>query len=205
MSIKESANKFWSFLKEDTWQSWLVSLILIVVIIKFIFFPIMTFLTGSALPLVVVESCSMYHETNFDSWWSQNGEWYISKNISKEDFKNSPLYKGLNKGDILLVTRERDPKIGDIIIFNAQAKYPLIHRIVSLDPLQTKGDHNTAQLVPGNNPYHVDETNIQENTIVGKASIKIIPLLGWIKLIWFEPSKISQAKAQGLQYSSFCR
>jgi len=189
MQIKEQLKRFWAFLKEDSWQSWLVSLILIVVVIKFIFFPIMSALTGTSLPLVVVESCSMYHESGFDSWWSQNAAWYESKNISKEQFQDFTMHNGFNKGDILLVTREKTPEIGDIIIFNANSNHPLIHRIVSLSPLQTKGDHNSAQLVPGNNIYNIDETNISTDKIVGKASVKLAPLLGWVKLIWFEPSR----------------
>jgi signal peptidase I len=189
MSFMDQLKRFWEFLKEDSWQSWVVSLILIVVVIKFIFFPVMSALTGTQLPLVVVESCSMYHESDFESWWSQNAAWYESKNISKEDFQSFTMHGGLNKGDILLLTKARAPKPGDIIIFEANAKHPLIHRVVSLDPLQTKGDHNTAQLVPGNNAYHLDETNISSNQLIGKVSFRVIPLLGWIKLIWFEPSR----------------
>jgi signal peptidase I len=198
MSFKDQLKKFWEFLKEDSWQSWLVSLILIVVIIKFIFFPIMSAITGTPLPLVVVESCSMYHESDFDSWWSQNAAWYESKNISKSDFEKFSMHSGLNKGDILLVTRAKQPKEGDIIIFNADARHPLIHRVVSLQPLQTKGDHNTAQLVPGNNQYGIDETNISSDQLVGKASFKVVPLLGWVKLIWFEPSRPASERG-------FCR
>ena len=48
--------KFWKFLKADTWQSWLISMILLVIIIKFIFFPLLSLITGSSLPLVVVDS-----------------------------------------------------------------------------------------------------------------------------------------------------
>ena len=61
MDVKESLKKFWAFLQEDSWQSWVVSLILIIIIIKFVFFPLLSFVTGTTLPLVVVESCSMYH------------------------------------------------------------------------------------------------------------------------------------------------
>lgn len=190
--FKEAVKKSWAFLQEDSWQSWLVSLVLIIVIIKFIFFPVLSFLTGTSLPLVVVESCSMYHESGFDSWWSQNAAWYESKNITKEQFEEFTMHNGLNKGDILIVTREKLPKLGDIIIYDAGSNHPLIHRIISLDPIQTKGDHNLAQLVPGNNPYGIDETNVKENTIIGKASFKVVPLLGWIKLIWFEPLKSPQ-------------
>jgi hypothetical protein len=192
MTFKEAVKKSWDFLQEDSWQSWIVSLVLIIVIIKFVFFPVLSLLTGTSLPLVVVESCSMYHESGFDSWWSQNAAWYESRNITKADFEEFTLHNGLNKGDILIVTGEKRPKLGDIIIYDAGSNHPLIHRIISLDPIQTKGDHNIAQLVPGNNPYGIDETKVKESTIIGKASFKVFPLLGWIKLIWFEPLKAPQ-------------
>ena len=187
MDVKESLKKFWAFLQEDSWQSWVVSLILIIIIIKFVFFPLLSFVTGTTLPLVVVESCSMYHESNFETWWGQNGAYYESRNITKEQFYDFKMKNGLNKGDILIVTGENEPEIGDIIVFEAKSRHPLIHRIISLDPTGTKGDHNTAQLVLGNNQYGIDETSINQEQIIGKASFKVIPLLGWIKLIWFEP------------------
>ena len=87
------------FLKEDSWQSWIVSLILIFIVIKWIFFPLLTIVTGSPLPLVVVESCSMYHESDFNEWWSRNAVWYESRNISKTDFESFSFKSGLNKGD----------------------------------------------------------------------------------------------------------
>jgi signal peptidase I len=187
MPLKESLSKFWNFLKEDSWQSWIVSLILIIVIIKFIFFPTLSFITGTSLPLVVVESCSMYHESDFETWWSQNAVWYTSRNITKEQFQSFTMKNGFNKGDILLVRGAKQPQIGDIIIFTAATAHPVIHRIVNLDPIGTKGDHNSGQLrkeIQG-----IDETNISQDQIIGKASIKVVPLLGWIKLIWFEPSR----------------
>ena len=99
----DSLKKFWKFLNEDSWQSWLVSLVLIVVIIKFIFFPALSFITQTPLPLVVVESCSMYHESNFEDWWEKNSGWYESKEIAYEEFKEFPFRSGLNKGDIIFV------------------------------------------------------------------------------------------------------
>ncbi len=174
----EMIKKFWNFLKKDTWQSWLVSIALIILIIKFIFFPSLSLLTGSSLPLVVVESCSMYHESSFNSWWSSNKEWYESKGISKLDFQEFPLKSGLNKGDIVLVLGSKEHSIGDIIIFKSQTQYPLIHRAVSASPLGTKGDHNTDQLDL--------EKSIPQEAVIGKAVAKI-PYLGWIKLIFFEP------------------
>ena len=76
MNIFKGLGRFWNFLKEDTWQSWLVSLVLAFLIIKFIFFPSLSFFLATPLPLVVVESCSMYHSAGFDSWWDSNTGWY---------------------------------------------------------------------------------------------------------------------------------
>jgi len=184
MKIKERIKKGWKniieYLKRDSWDSWFVSLILVFIFIKFIFFPSLVFITGSSLPLVVVESCSMYHDSNFEDWWYKNSAQYNQFNISKEDFIRYNFKNGLNKGDIILTWGRADYKQGDIIIFNADTKYPLIHRIISEDKISTKGDHNPGQL-----PI---EKSISENQIIGKSVIKI-PLIGWLKLIFFEPFK----------------
>lgn len=193
MSIKETSFKFWRFLKEDSWQSWIVSLVLIIIFIKLIFFPALTLLTGSSLPLVVVESCSLYHESSFDDWWAKNSAYYESKGINKSQFMSFQNRNGLNKGDIILVTKPRQYNLGDIIIFQpnpeSTAPYPIIHRIITLDPRGTKGDHNSEQLKSGNNVNRIDETNIPDDRIIGKASVRLIPYLGWLKLIFFEPLK----------------
>jgi signal peptidase I len=184
---------FWAFLKEDSWQSWVVSLVLLLVLIRFIIFPGLSFVTGSPLPLVVIESCSLYHQSSFDDWWFEKGAWYESHGIEKEDFKDFPFYNGLNKGDIILVWGRGDYETGDIIIFEpnpgAKARHPIIHRIVSESPIGTKGDHNNKQLVSGNNIEGIDETNIPEEMIIGKSVVRV-PLLGWVKLIFFEPLKV---------------
>lgn len=182
MQLGELLKKIWIFLKEDTWQSWIVSLVLVIVGIKFVFFPLLSFATGTPLPMVVVESCSMYHEASFDEWWNKNSAWYETKEITESKFKSYPLRGGLNKGDIVFVWGYSEYKMGDIIIFNAGTRYPLIHRIVTLHPTSTKGDHNADQL-----PNDL-ENNIQEDQIIGKAVARI-PLIGWVKLIFFEFAK----------------
>lgn len=178
MTFTKYIKKFWEFLKKDTWPSWIVSIILIILFIKLIFFPLLSMITGTSLPLVVVESCSMYHESDFDEWWEKNKAWYEQKDIAKSDFESFPLKNGLNKGDIVFVLGKKNYEIGDVIIFNAPTKHPLIHRAVSVNPTSTKGDHNTAQLEI--------ESNIPKESILGRATLKI-PLLGWIKLVFFEP------------------
>jgi hypothetical protein len=79
-------------------------------------------------------------------------------------------------------------KIGDVIIFDAGRGIPIIHRVISLNPLQTKGDHNSEQLKTNNNPYQTDETNIAKDKVVGIAVLRI-PYLGWVKLFFVEMLK----------------
>ncbi len=181
--------RVWRFLKEDTWQSWFVSLVLAFIFIKLIFFPFLSWAFATNLPLVVVESCSMYHPDDFDSWWERNEAWYKSQGISREEFEEFSFKNGLNKGDIVLVSGRGNYSQGDILIFNSQYKYPLIHRLIRIDPYDTKGDNNFGQL-PG-------ETDIQRDQFVGK-SIGRVPGLGWIKLIFFEGSKPREQRG-------FCR
>jgi signal peptidase I len=179
--------KICEFLKKDRWDSWLVSIILLFLIVKFIFFPAMSLITGSTLPLVVIESCSMYHNSDFNEWWERNALWYESNNITKENFESFKFKDGLNKGDIILVTKWGGYQKGDVIIFNANAptRYPLIHRIISKYPLATKGDHNSDQL-----PI---EKSVDKSKIYGKATLRI-PILGWIKLIFFEPFRPAEER-----------
>ncbi len=183
---KSFIRRFWDFLQEDSWLSWLVSIVLIVFIVRGLFFPALSWVTGTSLPLVIVESCSMYHhESSLTDWWASNKDWYLKKNITYDEFNSFKFKGGLNKGDIIFVWGKGPYKIGDIIIFNAGAAHPIIHRMVYDAPIETKGEsiHNTEQIhIIGG----VDETNINKESIVGKAALRI-PYLGWIKLVFFEP------------------
>jgi len=118
--------------------------------------------------------------------------WYEPRDITRSEFLSFPFKNGLNKGDIIFVWGRGNYNIGDVIIFEpnpeSTAKHPIIHRIISENPTGTKGDHNKGQLTLSDlsNPQNIDETNIPKERIIGKATFKI-PLLGWIKLIFFEP------------------
>ena len=126
---------------------------------------------------------------NFNKYWEVCGTWYENQNLTKETFSEFPLKNGFKKGDVIIVYGRFTPELGDIIIFKpnpqSTAPRPIIHRIIKINEdgsYQTKGDHNAKQLISSNNIYKTDETNIQEEQIIGKAVIKI-PLLGWPK-IW---------------------
>lgn len=183
---KEVIKKAFAFLKEDSWSSFFVNLIIAFVIIKFIFFPLAAFVTGSSMPLVIVESCSMYHPTDLEG--VLNNPVYSKFNISYEDTNSWNFKRGLSKGDIILVVRPKNIKIGDVIIFNGGTAHPIIHRVISLNPLATKGDNEKT------NPDQLSfEKSIKENQLVGKALFRI-PFLGWIKLIFFELMRSPQSR-----------
>lgn len=209
-SLKENVKKFWNWLwNSDSWLSYIVFLVIIFIFIKFIFLPGLGFIFGTSLPLAIVESSSMEHyslaETspgqyticgktfaneqyfNFDNYWSTCGSWYEQNtNITKQEFSKFSLSNGFRKGDIMIIVKKKTINIGDIIVFEGGWNHPIIHRVISNSPIvQTKGDHNEAQLVPSNNAYHADETNIHENQILGTAVIRI-PWLGWPKILAVE-------------------
>ncbi|MDD5193284.1 MAG: S26 family signal peptidase [Candidatus Nanoarchaeia archaeon] len=210
--IKTKAKKFWNWVwHSDSILSWLVALIFIFIFVKFIFFPILSLIMGTSLPLAGVESSSMDHQiienelgmlnlcdksylkkdkvfVDFDNYWKNCGEWYENKGLSKNEFSNFPIKNGFSKGDIIIVWGRFEPKVGDIIIFRpnkeSSAPRPIIHRIIKIENgmIQTKGDHNPDQLKSSNNYYKTDETSIQKEQIIGKAIFKI-PYLGWIKIV----------------------
>lgn len=202
-SFKNFWKKFWYLLwKDDSWKGWLFSIVFLFIFIKFIFFPGLSWITGTQLPLAIVESCSMYHQggtwplTNYNEWWISHEEKYSQFNLDSNQFSEFKMHNGFNKGDILFITGAKSEKIkiGDIIIFIAPTKNPVIHRVIAIrtDSLtdkrifSTEGDNNNGQLS--------FENDIQENQILGKAQFKIAPYLGWVKLIFFDAQKSAQER-----------
>ena len=89
MSIKKGLNKFWDIVwRDESPKGWLITLVFIFVVIKFVFLPLLSLSTGTVLPLAIVESCSMYHEGNFfsdyDEWWEHSSSKYSPFGIDKE-------------------------------------------------------------------------------------------------------------------------
>lgn len=192
--FKKFWKKFWWIVwKDDSFRGWIFSLIFIFVVIKFVFFPLLSLVTGTSLPLAIVESCSMYHKGdmfgNFDDWWERHNSKYSDFEIEKLDFEDFIFKRGFNKGDILFIVRAKPEKleIGDVIIFHGGQKNPVIHRIVEINKedekfiFSTIGDNNEGQLSI--------EKSISEEQLVGKAIFKPAPYLGWTKLIFYEHLK----------------
>jgi len=198
MSLKEDLKKVWKkvwFLlwKDDSWKGWVFSIIFLFVFIKFIFFPVLGFVSGTSLPLAIVESCSMYHKGNlfsdFDEWWENHESKYSKFTINKLDFQDFKLKNGFNKGDILFIIRANPEKLkeGDIIIFQSNQRNPIIHRIIDISEkdgkfvFSTIGDNNNGQLS--------FEEEITQDLLVGKAVFKAAPYMGWVKLIFYDWQK----------------
>jgi len=117
---------------------------------------------------------------SLEEYWKTCGGWYEQNsnvNISKEQFSEFSFKNGFRKGDIIIIFGWSKPEIGDVIIFNAGRNHPIIHRMISENPISTKGDHNSGQLS--------EEKSIDERQIVGVAVAKI-PYLGWVKLFFSE-------------------
>ncbi len=191
--------KLWFLLwKDDSLKGWIFSIAFIFVFIKFVFFPFMILVTGTSLPLAIVESCSMHHQDNlfteFDPWWENNKDKYGEFAIKEQNFEDFPLKNGFTKGDILFIVgaNPKNLEIGDVIIFQANQQNPIIHRIVNMREINGKrifstiGDNNSGQLI--------FEQNISEEQIMGKAVLRVAPYFGWVKLIFFERQKPSQER-----------
>jgi len=91
--LKEYWKKFWFLLwKDDSLKGWIFSIIFLFIFIKLVFFPGLSLITGTELPLAIVESCSMYHKGNlfssFDAWYERHDEKYAEFIINKLDFQD---------------------------------------------------------------------------------------------------------------------
>ncbi|MBT3397670.1 hypothetical protein HOA55_03220 [archaeon] len=182
----EYTKRFWKFLNDDSWSSFVVTLVLAFIFIKFIFFPTLSLLTGTALPLVIVESCSMYHEEpGFEQTFVS--EIYGNFGISLEDTGSWIFQNGFSKGDVIFVVGPKNLEVGDVIIFDGGQNHPLIHRLISVDEkFTTKGDNYKT-----NGGLLSSEMDIPEERIIGKALFRV-PFIGWAKLIFFEGTRDSR-------------
>lgn len=180
--------KAWFFIWHDnSLASWIVNIILAYLIIKFIVYPGLGLVFGTNFPIVAVVSNSMQHDgVPFDRWWTENEDYYLALNITKDDFGNYPFKNGFNRGDIMFLIGKKpsDIEIGDVIVFQSGKPYPIIHRVIKKDDMsmwifQTKGDNNIMQI----RDSELDETRVLEKQVLGKAVFRA-PWLGYVK-IWF--------------------
>ncbi|MDP2673095.1 MAG: signal peptidase I [Nanoarchaeota archaeon] len=193
-SFKKFWDNFWYIVwKDESFKGWIISIIFIFIVIKFIFFPVLNLATGTNLPLAIVESCSMYHKGNlfsdYGSWWTRHEDKYSDFQLNKEQFKTFNFKNGFSKGDILFIIKAKPEKlkVGDVIIFEGNQKNPIIHRVINMKKenekyiFSTMGDNNNGQLSV--------EKEISSNQLIGKSVFRITPWLGWAKLVFYEPMR----------------
>jgi hypothetical protein len=178
--IYKIIKRIWRFLVyDDSWASFAADAVLILLIGKFILFPGLGMIFGTAFPVVAVVSGSMdHHDMEFQDWWEANKDQYEQYNITQSDFEEYYLKNGFNKGDVLVIQGQPISELsaGDIIVYSVpQRSDPIIHRIVgtSEEYISTKGDANPGQIG--------FEKTIPSERIHGKA-ILLLPYLGWIKV-----------------------
>jgi len=180
--FKRNLKKFKHFIfDDDSALSWVVSVALAFLVIKYLIYPGLGLLLGTPYPIVAVVSSSMEHPDGFDDFWRINEAYYSYYNITEQDFKEFSFKNGFNKGDIMILIGAGKVKIGDVIVFQS-TRDPIIHRVIKSwedegSHYQTKGDNNLFSI---SNPT-LDETDIRPQSVLGKAAVKV-PVLGWIKI-----------------------
>ncbi|HLD37896.1 MAG TPA: signal peptidase I [Candidatus Nanoarchaeia archaeon] len=192
--FKKFWDNFWFIVwKDESFKGWIISIIFIFIVIKFVFFPVLSLTTGTKLPLAIIESCSMYHQGNlfsdYDSWWTRHETKYSDFQLDKKNFKKFIFNNGFSKGDILFMVKAKPEKlkVGDVIIFEGNLQNPIIHRVIKIEKeneeyiFSTIGDNNNGQLSL--------EKEIKSNQLIGKSAFRITPWLGWAKLVLYEPMR----------------
>jgi len=74
---------WWFIWEDDSWYSWIANIVIAFILVKFIIYPALGWMLGTAFPVVAVVSSSMEHNhLGFDDWWAKNGNWYEAKDIA---------------------------------------------------------------------------------------------------------------------------
>jgi signal peptidase I len=196
--MRSKLKKIWKFIwDDDSVWSWIVNLVIAFLLIRFIIYPLLAITLGTQFPIVAVVSESMEHgvhndiicgqsfpefRDSFDNYWDVCGSWYENRGISKDEFRSFPFKNGFDKGDVIVLWRPTNIKVGDVLVFRANKAQPIIHRVVNISDgfYQTKGDHNSRSISSG-----LEETKISEDRIYGKGLVRV-PYLGWMKILFVE-------------------
>jgi signal peptidase I len=78
-------------------------------------------------------------------------------NYFKIDIKGNSMSPLIIEGDEITFTKESGINLGDIVLFKDETSEYIAHRVISLNPLETKGDNSTCS------------ENISKLQIFGKA------------------------------------
>jgi signal peptidase I len=159
--------------------------IIIAVILVLVLYNGLSFVLGTTVPVTSIVSQSMQHSSNFEEWWAFNEGKYSEFNITKESFSSFPYKDGLYIGDMIVVAKAEQINIGDVIVYHPadgcfpgiSSKETIIHRVVSTDPILTKGDNNPS---PDLFREKSCVTKIEGKAVLG------LPLLGYPRLLLFQ-------------------
>ncbi|MCK4309998.1 MAG: signal peptidase I [Methanomicrobia archaeon] len=159
--------------------------IIVALVIYFAFKYILVFALGANPPFAVVVSGSMHHSEDFDSWWPSNYKGYEVYKIDEEIFSNFSLKNGFSRGDIVIIKKEENIKVGDVIVFNTPSlSVPVVHRVVRIKEddqkyYLTKGDNNGFA-----DTYYWGKEGTPEDKVIGKV-VMVIPKIGYPS-IWLK-------------------
>ncbi|HDN81687.1 MAG TPA: signal peptidase I [Methanomicrobia archaeon] len=159
--------------------------IIVALVIYFAFKYILVLVLGANPPFAVVVSGSMQHSEDFDSWWSYNYNEYEVYGIDKENFSNFPSKNGFSRGDIVIIKKEENIEIGDVIVFKTPSlSVPVVHRVVRI-----KGESKRYYLTKGDNnafpdTYYWGKEGTPEDKVIGRV-ILVIPKIGYPS-IWLK-------------------
>jgi signal peptidase I len=170
--------RIWHFLwEEESVLSYVVFIAVAFILLKFLVFPAVLFMTGYS-DIAAVVSESMYHgSSNFNHSYN---DWLDFNGYAPEQVSAWPYQNGLNVGDVIFVKKfpAEQIKVGDIILFYAP-QGQIIHRVMSIKQVgndtffTTKGDANVASMtIEKDIPY-----SEVKGTLVSK-----IPFLGYPKV-----------------------
>jgi len=170
--------KAWHFIwEEESILSYVVFIIIAFVILKFLVFPAVLFVTGYS-DIAAVVSSSMDHDSGqIDYTFNSELEFH---EYAQEDIDTWQFLNGLDVGDVILVKSvpAEEIHVGDVILFYAP-QGQIIHRVVEVKQIgdgyfyTTKGDANVASLTI--------EQDIPYSEVKGKL-VKKIPFLGYPKV-----------------------
>ncbi|MBI4014969.1 MAG: hypothetical protein HY365_03365 [Candidatus Aenigmarchaeota archaeon] len=158
------------------------------VAVALILYNAASLLFGTHVPVTAVVSTSMEHTAQFGGWWTMKEREYSAFNVTKEEFLSYPYNEGMYVGDMVLVMNATIRK-GDVIVYHpatgcfdsVKTTDTIIHRVVSTEPLLTKGDNNPGPDVKNGKSCIV--------SIEGKAVIGV-PLLGYPRMLLFRMTGI---------------
>lgn len=204
--------KFWKFMwYDDSALSYVVTLIVAFVFIKFLFLPVIGAALGNDFPVVAIVSGSMEHkivnheicgvykpsirnkDLNFDDWWDICGYYYVENYGFDEDlFLDFDYKNGLNTGDVMVIygKKAENIEVGEVLVFvpgdlNWYSSHgPVIHRVV--EKWEVDGEYHFKTKGDHNSLSSSAanfESDISEDDIIGVPVFRV-PLVGYVR-IWF--------------------